>query len=288
MNFNALKTAVAAQFAKMQSHPLFRVSIDKDELWSTYLSSFPAGTNPIYRERTEHDCSCCRHFIRTIGDVVALIDGELESIWDVEISSEPAYEAVTGVLSELVRSKPVLVPFYHYERSVGTDKNFEQNFADPLSENSNPPIKTWTHFHVNLDKSHVKPKSDIPTYLSERRSQHDVFIRSLNEISHEALDTVFELLAQGSIYRGDEHSQALILFRTARTHFQGLPSEAHREIFAWRSDLPGSVTSMRNTAIGSLLVNLSEGKELDDAVRSFEANVHQFNRREATNTGFQC
>lgn len=31
----------------------------------------PAGTNPIFRERTEHDCSCCRNFVKNLGNVVA-------------------------------------------------------------------------------------------------------------------------------------------------------------------------------------------------------------------------
>lgn len=60
--FSVLKVAVAKQFAAMQQHPLFRTATPKDQLWDTYLKSFPAGTNPTFRERTEHDCSCCRSF----------------------------------------------------------------------------------------------------------------------------------------------------------------------------------------------------------------------------------
>lgn len=45
---------------------LFEVNLDKDELYNLYLNSFPKGTNPIFRERTEHDCSCCRHFIKNL------------------------------------------------------------------------------------------------------------------------------------------------------------------------------------------------------------------------------
>ena len=52
-----------AEMTKDVTH-LFEVNVDKDEMWNLYLDSFPAGTNEIYRERREHDCSCCRHFIK--------------------------------------------------------------------------------------------------------------------------------------------------------------------------------------------------------------------------------
>ena len=43
---------------------LFVVDVSGDELWETYLESFPPEHNQIYRERREHDCSCCKAFVR--------------------------------------------------------------------------------------------------------------------------------------------------------------------------------------------------------------------------------
>ena len=45
----------------------FVVDATKEEVWDTYLDSFPAGTNPIFRERREYDCACCHSFIVSIG-----------------------------------------------------------------------------------------------------------------------------------------------------------------------------------------------------------------------------
>ena len=71
--FRQFKEAVERQLQVMAGMgQLFRVDIPSDLVWETYLKSFPEGTNPIYRERTEHDCSCCRQFIRNIGNVVAI------------------------------------------------------------------------------------------------------------------------------------------------------------------------------------------------------------------------
>ncbi len=55
--FKVFKTAVAAQFAKMQKYPLFRVGVEKDVIWGKYLASFPPEANQIYRQRAEYDCS---------------------------------------------------------------------------------------------------------------------------------------------------------------------------------------------------------------------------------------
>lgn len=267
-NFDVVKRAVAAQWNRIQKHSLFRVDINRDELWSTYLTSFPPGANPILRERTEHDCSACRSFIRTVGDVVAVIDGEVVSLWDVEISeTRPMYGPVCAALSALVKSKPIIEPFLHYESVAGIDRTFEQR------TDADKSVKTWTHFFVNIDRRFVMKKADIPTSLSEKRSSHDVFLRSLHEISDEAIETVLDLIAQNSLYRGAEHKELVDQFRQVKARFTKLPDERSQDLFAWTSEAWGALARIRNTVIGTLLVDLSEGKDLEDAVRSFEAKV---------------
>lgn len=279
LDFSRIKTAIAAQFERMQHHPLFRVDIEPQTLWDLYLASFPPGSNPIFRERTEHDCSCCRQFIRTVGNVVAVIprDGliEIVSLWDIRVPGEPAYEAVAAALSRAVKSRPIAAPFYHYEPVAGTDRNFEQ-IVDSVT--------TWTHFHVNLNSRHVKPKADIPTLISNARSQHDVFLRSLQEITPDAIETVLDLMAQGSLYRGEEHQALVRQFKDAKYRFDALPDSKSQDVFAWTvaSDISGAVSRIRNTVIGTLLVDLSSGVDLEAAVRSYESKVAPTNYKRPT------
>lgn len=283
LNFAHIKTAVAAQFERMQRHPMFRVDIDSNDLWDLYLSSFPPGTNPIFRERTEHDCSCCRNFIRTVGNAVAVVDGELVSLWDIQVPDSPAYETVALALSRAVKSRPITAPFYHYEPVAGTDRNFERfEGLGPLGEETSRVV-SWTHFHVNIKPQHVKPKSDIPTLVSERRSQHDVFFRSLREITPDAVETVLDLMVQGSLYRGEEHQALVQLFKAAKLRFDAMPESA-QDLYAWIAgvELSGAVSRIRNTVIGTLLVDLSSGVDLEVAVRAYESKVAPTNYKRPT------
>ena len=84
MEFTEMRNKLMENFNEMIKDVdyLFEVAVDKDELWNLYLDSFPAGTNEIYRERREHDCSCCRQFIKTIGNAVVIRNNQITTIWD--------------------------------------------------------------------------------------------------------------------------------------------------------------------------------------------------------------
>ena len=267
MDFSKIKTAVAQQFAAMAKHELFRTIVNKDQLWETYLAAFPAGSNPILKERTEHDCNCCKSFIRAVGNVVAIIDNNVVSIWDCTVA-DPNYQVVADAMAQLVTSAPIGNVFRHTEKTAGTDKNFSQVLDETV---------IWTHFFVNIpcgqrnEKNFVLKGTDIGPYLSDARAAHDVLYRSLTEITQEAVATVLDLIAQNSLYRGQEHSFAVASFQklqceaeTMTRHIQSLSSissSSSNQIldrYAWLKSqtLPASVAKIRNTSIGTLLVDL--------------------------------
>lgn len=273
MEFRKFKDAVARAFAEMQKYPLVRTNVSGDDLWQTYLSSFPEGANPIYRERTGHDCSCCKQFIRTVGNVAAILpDGRLLTLWDLHPVGEPEYQAVTIALGNKVREAAIDNYFLHYERQVGTDKNFEQLIDGQ---------KTWEHFHINLPVTVVKPKDSIPSMLGDFRSKRDVFARGLTTLTDEAIDTVLELIAQNSLYRGEEFASLLRKFKEVKQQFV---AAEHADTFVWRVllTLAPAVATLRNSVIGTLLVDLSDGVELDRAVASYEAKVAPANYKRPT------
>ena len=120
-DFLKFKQVIQEQFDELAKNKLFVTDTSKDLLWGTYLSSFPEGSNPIYKERTTHDCQCCKQFIRACGNVVSFIDGKKVSIWDVDIGGD--YQVVADALSKLVKKSDVKDEFLHYENNLGTDNN---------------------------------------------------------------------------------------------------------------------------------------------------------------------
>lgn len=273
-DFQKFKHPVARQFERMSKHPMFRVSLDKDALWSAYLAAFPDGTNPVYRERTEYDCSCCRQFVRSVGNVVSIIDGELVSLWDVECD-EPAYQAVADALATLVKGQALDNAFLSAESIAGTDKNFEQTVGG---------VTTWNHFFVNIPSRFVCGGTEIGPRLSESRALHDVLFRSLQDLTADAVDTALELIGQNSLYRGEEHKATLEKFRALQREYSRISEDRLRHAFVWAhiGSVHGSVSKIRNTSIGTLLVDLSEGMELEVAVRRFESVVAPANYKRPT------
>lgn len=240
---------------------LFRVGVDGDELWETYLSSFAPGTNNIFRERREFDCSCCKQFIRQFGDVVAINDGnELVSIWDFD--AEGRYVPVVKALSELVHGAAVNNVMVTNDGAFGTDHNLQ------LLESGD--VITWNHFRVDLPSQHIF-SGDVNAKMAQYRDSKSVFVRSLKEITDEALETVLDLIAEKNLYRGEEWLPALSTFHELKQEFNDTP-ESRRDNWAWKKsvEIGGSVARIKNHSIGTLLNNLSDGMDVMQAIRAFE------------------
>ena len=171
MNFTVLKNAVAKQFATLAKGTLYRTAATGDEMWETYLKSFPEGSNPVHRERTEHDCNCCKQFIRAVGNVVGIVDGKVQSIWDISIPKEPEYQIVADALAALVKRNPIANLFLHYETKAGSDKSYEDTVNG---------VKTWDHFFVNIPSKFVMHKDNIASTLGDNRASFDVALRGLS------------------------------------------------------------------------------------------------------------
>jgi hypothetical protein len=255
------------------SSRLFTVNVDTEELYNLYLDSFPAGTNEIYRERREYDCSCCRHFIRDVGNVVSIKNGELHTIWGINPVSDDKYNVVTAALDAYVKQKAVLGVFLKKEKRIGTPENREML---PTGK-----INKYEHFFVDLPEICIFKECYGHTLegdLSQFRDVRNVFKRSLDEISKEAVDTVLELIAQNSLYKGAEWKKQLTEFKNYQKEYGKLTDE-QKELWIWEKSIAAGavIGKIRNHSIGTLLVNISEGMDLDLAVRKYEQIVAPVN-----------
>lgn len=255
------------------SSRLFTVNVDTEELYNLYLDSFPAGTNEIYRERREYDCSCCRHFIRDVSNVVSIKNGELHTIWGINPVSDDKYNVVAAALDAYVKQKAVLGVFLKKEKRIGTPENREML---PTGK-----INKYEHFFVDLPEICIFKECYGHTLegdLSQFRDVRNVFKRSLDEISKEAVDTVLELIAQNSLYKGAEWKKQLTEFKNYQKEY-GKLTDKQKELWIWEKSISAGavIGKIRNHSIGTLLVNISEGMDLDLAVRKYEQIVAPVN-----------
>lgn len=255
------------------SSRLFTVNVDTEELYNLYLDSFPAGTNEIYRERREYDCSCCRHFIRDVGNVVSIKNGELHTIWGINPVSDDKYNVVAAALDAYVKQKAVLGVFLKKEKRIGTPENREMLPTEKINK--------YEHFFVDLPEICIFKEyygHTLEGDLSQFRDIRNVFKRSLDEISKEAIDTVLELIAQNSLYKGAEWKKQLTEFKNYQKEYGKLTDE-QKELWIWEKSIAAGavIGKIRNHSIGTLLVNISEGMDLDIAVRKYEQIVAPVN-----------
>lgn len=268
MEFKNVKNLLAENFARISAtNRFFETDIDKDYLWNLYLDSFPEGSNPIYRERRVHDCSACRQFIRNIGGAVYIDDDlNLHSIFEFDTNST-TFQPVMDTLVDYVTNRPIVDIYLNDSPNVGINQNREL-----LDDGT---VHIWEHFFVKLPSTMYNTHKDrIPTEKAKIRDRKNVFKRSLDEISMDAIDTVLELISSNTLYKGEEWKKPLKLLKNFKVIYSVIP-DTKKDLYAWRTALTLSDTigRIRNHSIGVLLTDISEGMDLDTAVRRYEKIV---------------
>lgn len=242
---------------------LFEVDVDKDAVWLTYLESIPAEYNPIFRERRVYDCSECRQFIRSFGNVAVIKDSVIHTIWEFDTEDE-VFQPVIDALDRLVKSHIVKDIYVTKFAKIGVKENHELD-DDGL-------VHTWEHLYTELPSRFVdRSGRSIGDIKGTFRDTKNVFKRSLDEIAQEDIETVLELIGQNSLYKGEEWKGTLQQFLQYKKDYDKVPNEL-RDNFAWEKSLSAGnvIGRIRNHSIGVLLTDISEGMDLDAAVKRYE------------------
>ena len=265
MEFIDFKKLFQQNFADMvkDADTLFEIEIDKDEFWNLYLDSFPAGTNEVYRERREFDCSCCRHFIKAIGNAVTIKNNKIRTMWEFTVG-DTTWQTVINALDAYLKEKAVTNMYVSKFNSVGTNRNHETLEGGKVT--------TWDHFYLDLPKKFVDNSGrSIGDIQGSFRDTRNVFKRSLDEISEDAVLTILELIASNTLYKGEEWKAVLQKFLQYKRIYDTL-SVSEKANFAWEHAKEAGMTvgRIRNHSIGTLLVDVSEGTDLEVAVKKYE------------------
>lgn len=262
MNFQKFRDAVSAQINRMvnQSPVLLVVSLDKEALYSTYLASFPEGTNPLFRERTEHDCNCCKGFIRKLGNAVSVIDGELVSIWDIDTTDvDPAYATVAKALSKFVKFHKVDNVLRLENATVGVKTNFDLQTNDQ-----------YDHFFQEMPCGYV---IDVPNHPLNLVTNHKTALFNSMHIDKTAIELVLELAESGSLYRGEEKIPMLKKWLELKDLYDNVvPALIDAWLFETAHFL-GDFSNLRGSSIGTLVEDIYKGVDINEAVSKYERIV---------------
>ena len=260
MEFYQFKKDVEAAFIKMmEAGKLFTVNVDNDLLWMGYLLSFPEG-----EERQSHNCNACKSFIRHMGKAVSIdpVTYEIRTFWD-DVHT-PGYEKTAADLAALVKEAVINNIFMQDMNEFhGCDHNI-QRLPDGTT-------RQWNHLYVqlpdvyrfNIRRSNFATLGALKGDVIARRN---VFFRSLTELKTDVVETVIDLINDNNLYRGAEFLKGLQEFLKVKREVENL---TNLENYCWlHYDNP--IAKIRNTAMGTLLINLSEGMDLEKAVRQYE------------------
>jgi hypothetical protein len=245
-------------------------------MYEQYLAAFPEGTNPIFKKRTEHDCSCCKQFIRRVGAVVTIEDGHLNTIWDQAAEKAPfPYNIVASALSDVVLAASVCGLF----RVAKNEGSFGAAQTHSLDKETGGAL-TWNHLHTGEIPRYYQVESPDQV-RGNYRTTTQVFERGLIELMPDAVETVIGLVTANALYRGEEHKPALVQFQKVQRQYLAASEGRERGLFVW-ANASNPAARFRNTVIGTLVQDLSEGKDLELAVKSFETKVAPTNYKRTT------
>jgi hypothetical protein len=268
-DFRVFSAAVNKRFNEMAQDRLFIVDADRDKIWETYLEAFPADSNKIFRVRREYDCSCCRSFIRAVGPIVAIQNGAISTIWDLNGLPEP-FQTVADRMAAYVKSLAISDVFLTPFSTIGTAASHEQIDGG---------VRTWNHFSVQVPQRHIS--QNVAEESGVMRTTHHVLARGLAELTPDAVATVAGLIQDNAIYRGQEFQGQVFDFQALQERFLSITDKNSRELLAWTM-VDSPVARIRNTVIGTLMQDLSDGVDVEAAVRAYETKVAPANYKRPT------
>lgn len=305
---------IQAQFDKMsQTEKLFRADIDPELLWSTYLGGF--SNDPIFRstEASVHNCNYCKNFIRRYGNVVAIEEGSLSimSIFDVDgldPETEKEYGNSMRALSTLIKGAKIKdafvetlgylqnprTPYEIYPEKdqpyfvLGVARNTKRYRQEDVDRWPNSGIKvndtcTFHHLFINVPEKFIdKSGRSAESIVSDKRTNYQLLKKAMETVNLDTYVLVSDLEAQGSLLNGVSYRNQITLLKELKKEYNDLKKETV-DNWLWKKSYElGNRSRAINTAIGTLIIDLAEGMEINEACKSFNKKVDPVNYMKAT------
>ncbi len=281
---------------------LFQVALSGRDIWDLYLVAFDPKDNPMFRDpaSSEHNCNHCKNFIRRYGNVVALIDNQIVTMFDIEDAGE--YQLSANAMAKAIKASVVENVFFEtfaelnslpyesctkknevFRLGVGENhKQYSKEEADKFGVVKAGQIMTFNHFHIDLPKAYVdmSGKSQEAIQAGYRDASH-VFSRGMQEIPLDTLELVKDLINQGSLLDGQTHLWKVEQYITLKKEYDML-TPSLRANWCWTTSYGLPLAKFKNELIGVLCSELAEGEELNKACQSWNKRVDPINYMKTT------
>jgi len=299
ITFKEFNTSIKDQFSHMQQvGKLYRTDVTGDQIWDAYINGFTAEQNPVFRhpDSSYHNCNHDRNFIRRYGNVVA-IDEENKIVHLFDFDAPEPYSDAVNAVKDLFKAAKVVNVFVEtfdvlnampYSKIKKTDNLFQLGHERTLKVYTPEEAavygmvtagKTYefNHFHVMLNRENLYFSDKSPeSIMGEKRAAAEVFQRLMEEVYVDTIELVIELIEQDSVKNSAHQVEKLVKISELKTEYEKL-SESQKTNFCWKVAESLPYAKLRNESIGTLLVNLSQGMNLDDAVHSYNVMVDSAN-----------
>lgn len=263
ISFLPLIKGLKGRFNNIKNREVYVVDIQKEEVWESYIKGYPLEIRPQFL------CNSCRHFLNIAGGMVIINDeGELESIWDFKV--QQPFQEVVNNLKELTLTRKIKNIFRYSSRILGNPSNLDSSSSF-----------RWHHLTLELPYSLIDKNANSTQAI--RRDNKVLLERALNEITLSSVTQTLHLIYTNQIYRGEEHKGLLESFKRLQELYTSIPPNL-KDNFYWFHSHNFSVCRIRNTAIGSLLLDLSENTPLNIAINRFQQVMDPENYKRPTPT----
>ena len=288
------------QFNKMAAtSKLFRSSLTGEQVKDLYVNGFE--NDPVFRDPNSsvHNCNLCKNFIRRYGNIVS-IDENFNTISLFDFDAPDEFKSTTIGLSAALKSAPITDVFYEtfeelnklpYESCKKTNsvfrlgmasnhKRYTKEEAEKFGVVKPEEIRTFTHLHLDIPKEFVDMSGkSIEAIMGDYRDAKTVFQRGMSEIPLDTLNLVKDLINQGSLLDGQTHLYKIQQITPLK---DGYDKVGNKDNYCWVASYKLPFAKFKNELIGTLCVELAEGKELNDACQAWNKRVDPANYMKAT------
>jgi hypothetical protein len=260
-SYRAMLSKLTANFAKntKTATVLFSVASDKSYLWNLYLKQFPL------EHRQHYTCNECRKFFERYADLVTIdAKGNAKSVM---FSDSPSgdFGYIFDNLRAVIEGSTVEKIFVTSEKKWGIAVTGQ-----------------WEHFAVTPPKKFVfveeldskgAPLETAYQAEAKKTAEFNTMVRALVEYSPETLETALTIINSDALYRGEsvaaraEWLQDVILTQKKTKNARN----RHNLLWSAVASAPVGFAKPRGTALGSLLDNIVEGKDLTEIRALFAA-----------------